>query len=216
MPDFDQKADGFKPTEAMAAAASRALEWREKYKRGGTSVGVARARNIKNRDSLSRETVGRMASFFARHSNNRAKHHGAKESDGGPTAWRIAWDLWGGDSGRTWANKIMDKEDGKAMNTIEYKSAALEVKEIDSNGRICGYASVYGNVDLGGDIVMPGAFAKSCEEHRMQGRKVKMLWQHNPSEPIGVFDVMKEDAKGLYVEGDTSHWRTSAWRGLSR
>lgn len=197
---LEEKEDGYKPTEAMASAARRALEWRKEYGRGGTDVGVARARNIANRDSLSLSTVKRMVSFFARHGNNRSEHYGKKEPDGGPTAWRIAWDLWGGDPGRTWANKI-GKEDEKSMNTIEHKSFAFEVKELDSDGRIEGYGSIFGNVDLGGDIVMPGAFAKSCDQMRQSGRKLKMLWQHDPTQPIGVWDTAAEDSKGLRVQG---------------
>lgn len=199
--DRDEKAEGHKPTEAMANAARRALEWRRKYGRGGTSVGVARARNIANRDSLSTATVNRMVSFFARHGTNRGEHYDKKEPDGGPTAWRIAWDLWGGDPGRTWANKIAEQEDEKQMAPIEHKTLPFELKEIDSDGRIAGYASIFGNVDDGGDIVMPGAFAKTCEACRAGTHKIKMLWQHDPSQPIGVWDTAKEDGRGLFVQG---------------
>ena len=86
----------FKPNEQMRAVARRALEWRKKYGRGGTAVGVARARDIANGSELSASTVKRMHSFFSRHSNNKAKHYSKKMPDGGPTAWRIAWDLGGG------------------------------------------------------------------------------------------------------------------------
>lgn len=195
------KAEGHKPTESMATAARRALEWRKEYGRGGTDVGVARARNIANRDNLPMSTVKRMVSFFARHGNNRAEHYSKKEPDGGPTAWRIAWDLWGGDSGRSWANRIADSEDGKSMGTIEHKAVPFELKEIDSDGQIAGYGSIFGNVDQGGDIVMPGAFKASCERMRMTGRKLKMLWQHDPAQPIGVWDVVNEDDRGLRVQG---------------
>lgn len=102
-----------KPTDGMVTAAKRALEWRREYGRGGTEVGVARARNIVNGDNLSDDTVKRMYSFFSRHSNNKAKHYDAKETDGGPTAWRIAWDLWGGNAGFTWSKNIAEKLDEK-------------------------------------------------------------------------------------------------------
>lgn len=196
-----QKADGYKPTESMASAAKRALEWRREYDRGGTDVGVARARNIANRDNLSLETVNRMVSFFARHGSNRDEHYDGKEPDGGPTAWRIAWDLWGGDAGRTWANRIAGQEDEKSMGEIEHKAVALEVKEIDSDGRIAGYGSIFGNVDQGGDCVMEGAFSKSCERMRVTGKKLKMLWHHDPAQPIGVWDTVREDSRGLFLQG---------------
>ena len=70
---------------------------------------------------------------------------------------------------------------------------------IDGEGRFAGYASVFGRLDDGGDIVMPGAFRKSLG---LRGRhRVKMLFQHDPKEPVGVWDVAREDGYGLWVEG---------------
>ncbi|NBP73707.1 MAG: hypothetical protein EBU57_11260, partial [Alphaproteobacteria bacterium] len=65
MPELD-----LKPTAEMAANAARGLELREKHGKGGTAVGVARARDIKNRANLSPSTVKRMHSFFSRHEGN--------------------------------------------------------------------------------------------------------------------------------------------------
>ena len=109
-----------KPTDGMVTAAKRALEWRREYGRGGTDVGVARARNIANRDNLSDETVKRMYSFFSRHENNKAKHYSAKEPDGGPTAWRIAWDLWGGNAGYSFSKRIAERlEKERSMQDMD-------------------------------------------------------------------------------------------------
>ena len=70
---------------------------------------------------------------------------------------------------------------------------------IDAEGRFAGYASVFGEVDDGGDIVMPGAFRKSLG---LRGRhRVKMLFQHDPKEPVGTWDKVAEDGFGLWVEG---------------
>jgi HK97 family phage prohead protease len=195
---WEQKADGHKPTDEMAKIAARALEWRREYNRGGTDVGVARARDIANRANLSPETVARMRSFFARHGTNRADHFDDKEPDGGPTAWRIAWDLWGGDPGRAWAERIGRQEDAKHMSQVEHKAVGFEIKrEPDADGVFEGYASVFGVVDQGMDVVERGAFSKSLGG----GRKVKMLWQHDTSQPIGVWDEIREDERGLYVKG---------------
>ena len=101
----------YKPTKSMKDAAARGLRWREEYGRGGTDVGVARARDIVNGKNLSESTVKRMFSFFSRHKVNNDKHYSAKESDGGPTAHRIAWDLWGGSNGYTWSKNIVEKLD---------------------------------------------------------------------------------------------------------
>jgi len=72
----------------------------------------------------------------------------------------------------------------------------FEIKTISETGAFSGYASVFGNEDLWGDIVVAGAFSKSIAE-----KKPAMLWQHNSDEPIGVWVVLAEDEKGLYVEG---------------
>lgn len=85
--------------------------------------------------------------------------------------------------------------------TIQHKALAFELKkEPDEDGRFEGYASVFGVVDQGMDIVERGAFRKSLGS----GRKVKMLWQHDVNQPIGVWDEIAEDERGLYVKGRLS------------
>lgn len=69
---------------------------------------------------------------------------------------------------------------------------------IDKDGRFAGYASVFNLRDSGGDIVMPGAFAKSLEARR--GR-IRLLFQHDPKEPVGTWDSLAEDGHGLFVSG---------------
>ena len=115
-----------KPTQEMAEVASRALEWRKKYKRGGTDVGVARAVQLKNRENLSRDTIARMHSFFSRHSNNYDKFYTHKENDGGYGSFRIAWDLWGGNSGRSWAARKLKEFDVEKSIDDLVESMAIE------------------------------------------------------------------------------------------
>ena len=64
-----------------------------------------------------------------------------------------------------------------------------------------GYASLFGKRDQGGDTVQAGAYGASLKALAAQGRRVKMLWQHDPGQPIGVWEEVREDAKGLYVKG---------------
>ena len=64
-----------------------------------------------------------------------------------------------------------------------------------------GYASVFGRRDQGGDVVQAGAYGASLKALAAAGRRVKMLWQHDPAQPIGVWDEVREDATGLYVKG---------------
>lgn len=81
------------------------------------------------------------------------------------------------------------------------KQVRLSTKEVSDEGQFEGYGSMFGNEDSYGDIVAPGAFAESLQEHKAAGTMPALLWQHNPSEPIGVYVEMKEDEKGLYVKG---------------
>jgi HK97 family phage prohead protease len=64
-----------------------------------------------------------------------------------------------------------------------------------------GHGSVFGNVDLGGDIVMPGAFAKSIAEHQGAGMLPQMFWMHAMDQVPGKWVEMREDDRGLYVKG---------------
>ncbi|MCE2926449.1 MAG: HK97 family phage prohead protease [Rickettsiales bacterium] len=74
----------------------------------------------------------------------------------------------------------------------------LFLKSLDEQGRFAGYASVFDHVDNQRDRVVSGAFYKT-----LQGRvsSIKLLWQHQQSEPIGIFERIFEDDIGLYVEG---------------
>ncbi|EBA09751.1 HK97 family phage prohead protease [Sagittula stellata] len=67
--------------------------------------------------------------------------------------------------------------------------------------RIEGYASLFGKCDQGGDVVARGAYARSLKRLLAEGRAVKMLWQHDPAQPIGVWEQVREDERGLYVKG---------------
>jgi HK97 family phage major capsid protein len=91
------------PTDAMKKEAERGLEWRKEFGRGGTEIGVARARDIKNGVDLSDETIKRMHSYFSRHEVDKQGEGFSPGEDGYPSAGRIAWALWGGDPGQSWA-----------------------------------------------------------------------------------------------------------------
>lgn len=83
---------------------------------------------------------------------------------------------------------------------METKAFEFEVKADDA-GVVEGYGSIFGNVDKGGDKVLPGAFADSIALAMKGSRTIKMLWYHDPTQPIGVWDELVEDAKGLKVKG---------------
>jgi len=69
---------------------------------------------------------------------------------------------------------------------------------IDADGRFSGYASLFNTLDAGGDMVMPGAFAQSLAKRR--GR-IRLLFQHDPKEPVGIWERLGEDSRGLFVSG---------------
>ncbi|OWY18678.1 peptidase U35 [Thioclava sp. JM3] len=93
------------------------------------------------------------------------------------------------------------------MNTYDYglelKFCANEAHPVQlTDGTVIeGYASLFGLPDQGGDVVCKGAYAKGLERLLARGGTVKMLWQHDPAQPIGIWDDIREDARGLYVKG---------------
>jgi len=98
-----------KPTNSMAEEAARGLQWRKKYNRGGTTVGVARANQLMNKENLSVDTVLRMYSFFSRHEVDKQGQGFSQGEKGYPSAGRIAWALWGGDAGFSWSTKVRNQ-----------------------------------------------------------------------------------------------------------
>ena len=123
-----------KPTESMANNAKRGLELRRKFGRGGTAVGVARARDLANRAELSPDTVLRMYSFFSRHEvDKQGKDFNNSER---PSNGKIAWLLWGGDSGFAWAkskrNAIMNIRSQKS-NDAAWQDSAFSFKKYLDN-----------------------------------------------------------------------------------
>jgi len=76
-----------------------------------------------------------------------------------------------------------------------------EALSVRDGSIIEGYASLFGDQDRGGDIVERGAYSQSLERLRRDGWRVKMLWQHDPAQPIGVWDAVREDDRGLFVKG---------------
>lgn len=97
----------FQPPPEVAAESEEGLALRREFGRGGTRVGIARARDLKNRRNLSPSTIKRMVSYFARHEvDKRGKDWNSSHR---PSNGRIAWLLWGGDSGRSWATKVIEQ-----------------------------------------------------------------------------------------------------------
>ena len=149
------------PNEAMREEAQRGLDWRSEYGRGGTEVGIARARDISNGENLSMETVQRMASYFARHEVDKEAEGFRPGEDGYPSNGRIAWALWGGDAGQSWANRILEQEDDERAETRpypgEHAARIADPDQFDSFSRRnneggTGVDFVYGIKDGGAEV----------------------------------------------------------------
>ena len=112
-----------KPTEGMVAEAKRGLDWRKEHGRGGTEVGVARARDIVNGRELSPSTVRRMYSFFSRHEVDKQGKGFEQGEEGWPSAGRIAWALWGGDPGFSFSRKVV-----KRLDAIDERCDEMEME----------------------------------------------------------------------------------------
>lgn len=122
-----------KPTQEIADEAEQALEWRAEFGRGGTEVGVARARDLKNRVNLSIRTIKRMFSYLSRHEVDKKGKGFYKGDEGYPSAGRIAWGLWGGDSGFAWTKrKIKEIEEEENRNIMENKELR-HIQKIEEN-----------------------------------------------------------------------------------
>jgi len=135
MPKFKGKEINTKPTDGMVSEAVKGLEWRKEHGRGGTEVGVARARDIKNRKELSFDTVKRMYSFFSRHEVDKKADGFSPGEKGYPSAGRIAWALWGGDAGFSWSRKIAgqldDDRNEEAVNMDNEVEVEATVESVD-------------------------------------------------------------------------------------
>jgi len=208
-----------RPNEAMAEEAQRGLDWREEYGRGGTNVGVARARDISNRRNLSMDTVRRMNSYFARHEVDKEAEGFSPGEEGYPSAGRIAWALWGGDAGQSWARRVISEEDsdrsgdmlhsaqsmeaGMADREIRARLDGAEIREDDGEIRVAGYAAVFDEeTNIAGmftETIARGAFRSALERQD----DVVFLINHDGL-PLartrsGTLKL-SEDERGLYME----------------
>lgn len=112
----------FNPPQAVREEAAQGLAWREEFGRGGTEVGVARARDLSNGRIISPETARRMKAYFLRHEIDKEAEGWNDDENGYPSAGRIAWALWGGDPGFAWVDDIvtrMDAEDAEYEDGVD-------------------------------------------------------------------------------------------------
>jgi uncharacterized protein len=199
----------FTPPAGVREEAQKGLEWRREYGRGGTAVGVARARDLSNGTNISPETARRMKAFFDRHQVNVGKTGWSPGEDGWPSNARIAWALWGSDPGWAWSRKLVEQmnaadEDARS-HTMNIERRALAIDDVESavpllavesrsedgseREYIVGYAAKFGvlSLDLGDFVerIDPGAFGIVSERRgRRAPLETRALWNHDANYPL--------------------------------
>jgi HK97 family phage prohead protease len=219
----------FTPPAGVREEAAKGLAWRDEYGRGGTAVGVARARDLSNGTNISPDTAKRMASYFARHEVDKQGEGWSPGEDGFPSAGRIAWALWGGDPGQAWASKLTrqieaaDQEGRSIMGNIERRSLAIDEIEsavpllaVESRSEdgaerewIVGYAAKFGvnSLEIDGEFIEridPSAFGIVAERRgRKRPLETRALWNHDANYPLARYPGtlrMTVDEVGLRYE----------------
>ena len=140
--EFGRRAESYAPTQEMKEEAQRGLDWRSEFGRGGTEIGIARARDISNGKQLPLDTINRMVSFFARHEVDKQAEGFSPGEVGYPSNGRIAWALWGGDPGQRWAQNIADQNRDTRALPENYRPASSEDVP---DGRNCGNCIFFEN-----------------------------------------------------------------------
>lgn len=189
-------ADGFVPPQQVRDNAKRGLELRAEHNRGGTEVGVARARDLSNGRAVSLDTIKRMVSYFARHEVDKQG-----EGWGVDSAGYIAWLLWGGDAGRSWATKINNEQTSKdkkfMAQELGFSYAEITKSEKHDDGTI----SVYGKatddtLDVDLQICDPAWLSKAMPDWFVEGGNIR---EQHSSIAAGVATDYVEKSDGHYI-----------------
>ena len=187
-----------KPTKGMIEEAKKGLEWRKEYGRGGTEVGVARARDISNGKNLSIETIKRMNSFFARHDKNKQADGFEYGEEGFPSAGKIAHLLWGGFSGESWVKKKIKEIEGVENMGLMVKDDKVCLDYFDDIG-----------ITLDNNEWFE-AYVESVDDHKVDKRYHEFAYAPagtpnvaDSSSDIGMFRVLYRYSQNLSINKKT-------------
>lgn len=228
----------FTPPAGVREEAQKGLDWRKEFGRGGTAVGIARARDLSNGTTISPETARRMKAYFDRHEVDKQGTGWSPGDDGFPSNGRIAWALWGSDPGWAWSRKLVEQmnaadEENRSMierrSLYEESEGTLPLLRIESRSQdgtaesrwIVGYAAKFGvnSLDLGEftERIHPDAFGLVSERRgRKKPLETRALWNHDPNFPLARYPgtlTMSVDEVGLRYEfpvPDTTYGRDLA------
>jgi hypothetical protein len=194
----EKSADGYSPPDSVRNNAKRGLELRDKFNRGGTMVGVARARDLSNGKSLPLQTINRMVSYFARHEVDKKGKDWGNSSN--PSAGYIAWLLWGGDSGKAWANSIANREKkDKSMSVTDFATsyAAIIKQEKQEDGTLLVYGKATDDaLDIDNQICDAGWLNKAMPEWFKTGGNIR---EQHSNIAAGVAKELDSKADGHYI-----------------
>ncbi len=189
------KSAGHVPPQEVRNNAKRGLELRKKYNRGGTEVGVARARDLSNGAALSLDTIKRMNSYFARHEVDKKGEGWGKDSAG-----YIAWLLWGGDAGWSWAKRILRENETKEKSTVnDLTTAFFQIVKSDKNAD--GTMMVYGkatddSIDIDQQICDPTWLDSAMPDWFKSGGNIR---EQHSNIAAGVAKEYEKKADGHYI-----------------
>jgi hypothetical protein len=188
-------AEGFVPPPQVRANAKRGLELRKEHNRGGTEVGVARARDLSNGAALSLDTIKRMNSYFARHEVDKKG-----EGWGVDSAGYIAWLLWGGDAGWSWAKGILRENESKEKSTVNdlttsYFSIEKSDKQPDGTLMVYGKATD-DSVDIDQQICDAAWLDRAMPAWFKSGGNIR---EQHSSIAAGVAKEYESKADGHYI-----------------
>ena len=188
--------------EGVVAEAKKALEWRKKYKRGGTPVGLNTARTLARGGQIGIRKVRHIAKYFPRHEVDKKGKGWAPGEDKFPSNGRIAWALWGGDAAWRWSRAIVERENRKARTAGGYMLPGYE-DHLDTYG--------FGNYD---SDVNPFKVAHELDANvgpefmarvRMDGSGIDRLYKIDIDGTVSIWDDFGWDDLG-HVDGDVYYY----------
>lgn len=191
------------PNESMVEEAQRGLAWRREFGRGGTAVGIARARDISNGVDLPMATIRRMKAYFDRHEVDKEAQGFRPGEDGYPSNGRIAWALWGGDPGQTWANRLVAQDNEEERSMIEERPYANEhAARLTDPAQYDGFARVNDQFGPGIDAIFGIKDGESelqairFDADRFTADEAREWLAEHDYDPIEFEEATGEDASG--------------------
>jgi len=169
--------ESFTPPTGVRSAARRAIKWIEDGKAGSgfTATGRRRASQLAAGEAVSLDTIRRMRSFFARHTPDKQATGFSAGEEGFPSAGRVAWDAWGGDAGKSWADRLYERYATDKAITPEYPSVS---KAVDERRYTMGPMYIPNHIDAQGEWTDENELQQAVWDY-VRGGDRRIRLQHN-------------------------------------